>query len=374
MQNIYIIDCNEGYFYIASAVGLSKNLIDHFSKINCDWVKIHKPKEVIDIIKNEKYTDFYVLEYMHKYGIKYVRGGSYSNIILSLDELNLLEDLLPSKINCKYCNGSGHNMSNCAELKKLKDNNYIKSMELVETETSSVYQKNIMGHPHIQKISFTIKSIEFTFKDKIKEMELFLSDISQLIININKSITDFNGFQLNNDCFWPISKILYNNFKDDFHFLFTHEELNLKCMIKSRLTLREKIVIKILRYIKYYSIHKFTNMILDKNNELSIDNNTNSWNLWNYIGSNPKKYTFYDFIVESLDNIEPQNLHGIVRQIYQRSNIPAEYLKEFENLNNNLNTIKYLVKCINSDSVDIIIKNIRDYKVFIEHDKKFECL
>lgn len=383
MENIYVIECSDEYIYVTSAIGLTKNLIEYFSNLDCNWIKMHRPKEVIDIIKNKSLhrVDFYVLEYMNKYCIKKVRGGSYENTILTVEQLDKLNNLLLSdEKQCKYCKSNNHVMPNCTELKS-QSHNFIKNIELVKgynlNGSTTVEKKQKKYEPTKEKIVFTIKSIKFTFEDNIKDIELFFNEIEQL--TINKSITDFNGFSLNreNDCFWPISKLLYNNFKDDFKFLPVDEELNFEHSVKARLVLREIICAKMLQYIKYYCIYKFSKLIQEETNSIIIDEQSNTWSFWTYRGFNPKKYTLYDFVMESFDNINCDRLISTVQNIIyinqnKRNTVThnfVDYDVDYRKMCTYESIIKNTITNINNNNVDIIVKNIHDYKIFLENDE-----
>ncbi len=90
--NIYILKLKGGNYYVGKTDNVEKRFIDHMSGNGSVWTKKYKPICIDKIIKNcSKYDkDRYVKEYMEKYGIDKVRGGSYTTIDLTAEQINLI--------------------------------------------------------------------------------------------------------------------------------------------------------------------------------------------------------------------------------------------------------------------------------------------
>ena len=89
---------------------------EHLIGIGSAWTRKYKPIAVDKIIDNASHfdEDKYTKEYMNKYGIDNVRGGSYVEI--ELDELqieSLERELWGAKNKCKQCGRDGHFVKDC---------------------------------------------------------------------------------------------------------------------------------------------------------------------------------------------------------------------------------------------------------------------
>lgn len=116
MINIYILKLEENKYYIGKTNNINIRINDHVTGNGSEWTKKYKPIEIIEIIENcddfdeDKYTKIY----MNKFGIDNVRGGSYSRIVLSKEEINLIQkEIIGSTDKCYKCNKSGHFSKEC---------------------------------------------------------------------------------------------------------------------------------------------------------------------------------------------------------------------------------------------------------------------
>ena len=126
--------------------------------------------------------------------------------------------------------------------------------------------------------------------------------------------------------------------------------LNYKHLMNARLVLRENIVSKILKYLKYYCTYKFANFIINKEFTITIDVNEqyNIWNLWGYQGNNANKYSLNDFIIECFDNITPQYLHHTTQRMSNESEIQQHISMEVKKMSNCQLLIHNLITNINN--------------------------
>tara|TARA_Y100000389_G_C17369980_1_gene468464 strand:+ start:115 stop:996 length:882 start_codon:yes stop_codon:yes gene_type:complete len=116
MTFIYILELVNNKYYIGSSKNPNKRINRHCNKRGSVWTKINKPIKTIDIIKEKSKfdEDFITIQYMEKYGIENVRGGTFSQITLKEEEINIIKKMLDTKNNrCYKCGGTNHYINEC---------------------------------------------------------------------------------------------------------------------------------------------------------------------------------------------------------------------------------------------------------------------
>ncbi len=114
--SVYVLRLITEKYYIGKSKNIDKRLSSHFSNNGSAWTKLYKPLEIVEIIKNVDNfeEDKKVKEYMLKYGIDSVRGGTYSKINLSQDEKNFIQKELYTAMDlCFKCGKYGHFIYQC---------------------------------------------------------------------------------------------------------------------------------------------------------------------------------------------------------------------------------------------------------------------
>ena len=116
MTNIYILKLQNGKYYVGKTDNIEKRKQQHMNGTASTWTKKYKLISVEQIIPNA--SDFdedkYTKEYMHKFGINNVRGGTY--VTEELDEIqqySLQKEIWGAKNLCTQCGRSGHFVKNC---------------------------------------------------------------------------------------------------------------------------------------------------------------------------------------------------------------------------------------------------------------------
>jgi len=92
--NIYILLLEDDHYYIGNSGYFIKSYQQHIDKKGCEWTKIHRVVNLLKVITetNEYTVNDCVIEYMKKYGIDKVRGGSFSDVVLSPKQLEQLSN------------------------------------------------------------------------------------------------------------------------------------------------------------------------------------------------------------------------------------------------------------------------------------------
>ena len=116
MEYIYILKLKNNKYYIGKTYNIDNRYEQHLNGTGSSWTKKYKPVSIIKQIKSTSQfdEDKYVKEYMAKYGIENVRGGTYTSI--ELDDISLFQlqkELWHSKNLCTRCGRNSHFVKDC---------------------------------------------------------------------------------------------------------------------------------------------------------------------------------------------------------------------------------------------------------------------
>lgn len=164
MIYIYIIQLEQGKYYIGKTKNPQFRLENHFNSNGSEWTKIYKPLSVIEVKPNcdDYEEDKITIQYMHKYGINNVRGGSFVSLKLeesSIETINKMNNGTNNK--CFNCGKAGHFAKEC------KDN------KCLETDSDEEYEEvwvcDYCGKEFIEvkKCEYHIKYCNLRYKKKI---------------------------------------------------------------------------------------------------------------------------------------------------------------------------------------------------------------
>jgi len=114
--NIYVLRLEGGKYYIGKSNDIMNRYQQHLDGQGAAWTKLHSPVSLEKTVSTVSAfdEDKITLEYMAKYGIDNVRGGSYCQCVLSkFHRQHLNEQIWNAKGLCSNCGRGGHFVKNC---------------------------------------------------------------------------------------------------------------------------------------------------------------------------------------------------------------------------------------------------------------------
>lgn len=146
--NIYILELENNKYYIGKTDDVSKRYEQHVNGNGSYWTKINKPISIIKTIENCSVfdEDKYVKEYMFKYGINNVRGGTYNQIKINDDIIKFLENEFKTSNNlCYKCGGFDHFVEECTFISIENYINHFKLLDINRLNAEIDYLYNHFG-------------------------------------------------------------------------------------------------------------------------------------------------------------------------------------------------------------------------------------
>jgi hypothetical protein len=125
MVYIYVLQLEQGKYYVGKTFNPRQRFESHFNSNGSEYTKLYKPINIIELKPDcDDYDeDKITRQYMDKYGIDNVRGGSFSSIKLDDSMLKTLKHMENgTKNKCFTCEKSGHFAKECPN-KYIKNDN-----------------------------------------------------------------------------------------------------------------------------------------------------------------------------------------------------------------------------------------------------------
>jgi predicted GIY-YIG superfamily endonuclease len=116
MSTIYVLRLEGGRYYVGKSDNVMKRYQQHLDGSGSAWTRKYPPVSLEKTIEHASpfEEDKVTKEYMSRYGVDRVRGGSYVELALSESQTDALQrELWAAKDLCTRCGRSGHFVKDC---------------------------------------------------------------------------------------------------------------------------------------------------------------------------------------------------------------------------------------------------------------------
>lgn len=121
MVFIYTIQLEKAKYYIGKTNDPQFRLENHFNSNGSEWTKLYKPIRLFELKPDcdDFDEDKTTIQYMVKYGVDNVRGGSFVSVKLDSSTINILHKMINNSTDkCFVCKKPGHFAKDCKGYKK----------------------------------------------------------------------------------------------------------------------------------------------------------------------------------------------------------------------------------------------------------------
>tara|TARA_Y100000389_G_scaffold204202_2_gene255561 strand:+ start:14946 stop:15833 length:888 start_codon:yes stop_codon:yes gene_type:complete len=205
---IYILELEQGKYYIGKTSNPQFRLNTHFKSSDTSWTTEYKPCRIEKLIPDcDSYDeDKYTLKYMSMHGIDNVRGGSFCQIDLSPEQINQIKNMIKGAENkCYNCGSNSHFAKDC--LKSIVDS-HLQSIDKLNIQhiKQKIREYNQM-YENILKLKICIKETSFKedFFEEVIKFSLETNNRKEFVKvdsieqKINVMIYQYRKYILNQD-------------------------------------------------------------------------------------------------------------------------------------------------------------------------------
>lgn len=115
-EQVYVLQLEDDKYYIGKSNDVQKRFEQHVSGRGSSWTKEYKPIKILETkpITNIHDENNITKDYMKKYGVDNVRGGSYCQVELPEEAEQVLRmELKGNNDKCYNCGKKGHFSNRC---------------------------------------------------------------------------------------------------------------------------------------------------------------------------------------------------------------------------------------------------------------------
>tara|TARA_B110000208_G_scaffold107557_1_gene133427 strand:- start:1579 stop:2052 length:474 start_codon:yes stop_codon:yes gene_type:complete len=145
MVYIYILLLEQKKYYIGKTYNPNVRINNHFNNIGAEWTRLYKPLARVKLIEDcdDEDEDKYTIQYMKKYGIENVRGGTFCRINLCKEEKYVLDRMIKSSNNeCYNCGEISHFINQCPH-KIYKNSHTMNKKKKINKEDNKYIKKQL---------------------------------------------------------------------------------------------------------------------------------------------------------------------------------------------------------------------------------------
>lgn len=116
MEQVYVLKLEGGRYYVGKTTDVAKRVREHANGTGAGYTKLYAPEKLVEVrpMKSKHDENTLTREYMAKYGVDKVRGGSYAQIALPrATEEVLKQEFRGAADACFTCGKHGHFASSC---------------------------------------------------------------------------------------------------------------------------------------------------------------------------------------------------------------------------------------------------------------------
>eukprot|EP01103_Thecamoeba_quadrilineata_P009313 TRINITY_DN19059_c0_g1_i1.p1 TRINITY_DN19059_c0_g1~~TRINITY_DN19059_c0_g1_i1.p1 ORF type:complete len:220 (-),score=17.91 TRINITY_DN19059_c0_g1_i1:134-793(-) len=170
---IYVLALESNRYYVGKTVNVFQRFFDHALGDASQWTKLYPPIRVVEIrtMKSDLEEDLVTKEYMMRYGLDFVRGGSY--VALELDDMTrnfLSRELRGGANQCFRCGANGHMIAQCPQAPTSKPTTPSplpppRTIKRSTSATTMPAQSYFYQNPIDKKRKYAHNEYEFEFED-----------------------------------------------------------------------------------------------------------------------------------------------------------------------------------------------------------------